>query len=59
MPHQTRFPALAACALACLSPLCAAEAQPRAPAYKTVMAVPLGGPDRWDYVVFDLSLIHI
>ena len=39
--------ALAALALPCLAP-----AQ-TAPEYKVVKKVPLGAPDRWDYVVFD------
>jgi YVTN family beta-propeller protein len=30
-----------------------AAAQPTAPAYHLVKSVPLGAPDRWDYVVFD------
>ncbi len=31
----------------------AVQAQPATPVYKVVKAVPLGSPDRWDYVVFD------
>ncbi|HVY33269.1 MAG TPA: hypothetical protein VG960_02490, partial [Caulobacteraceae bacterium] len=42
---------LIAAALACGG---AATAQaPATPAYKVVKAVPLGAPDRWDYVVHD------
>src|SRR4051794_34961669 len=41
--------ALAALALPCLSP-----AQ-TAPDYQIVKKIPLGAPDRWDYVVFDES----
>ena len=29
--------------------------QPAAPGYRLVKAIPLGAPDRWDYVVFDPS----
>ena len=44
---------LAAAAIACACGLApAALAQP-APAYTVTQSVPLGGPDRWDYVVFD------
>src|SRR5579872_3721148 len=32
-----------------------AHAQPDAPAYKVSQAVPLGAPDRWDYVVYDAA----
>lgn len=42
--------ALAATAVLVLSPS-ARGAEP--PAYRLTMAVPLGAPDRWDYVVFD------
>jgi YVTN family beta-propeller protein len=31
----------------------AASAQAQSPTYKVVKTVPLGAPDRWDYVVFD------
>src|ERR1700689_503943 len=30
-----------------------AEAQPEQPSYHISKVVPLGSPDRWDYVVFD------
>jgi len=33
----------------------AAFCEPAAPPYAFVKAVPLGGPDHWDYVVFDVS----
>jgi len=49
------IPAIALVALiACVD--CAAASQVAAepaPAYAVTKAVPLGGPDRWDYVVFD------
>jgi YVTN family beta-propeller protein len=45
---------LAAAAMAGALPPGAALAQPGAtPSYHVVKTVPLGGPDRWDYVVFD------
>src|SRR5665213_29178 len=51
MTHQARILAglLAAAALA--GP---AAAQPK-PAYALTKTVPLGAPDRWDYVVFDAA----
>jgi YVTN family beta-propeller protein len=39
-------------ALASLAPPCLSSAQ-TAPEYQVVKKVPLGAPDRWDYVVFD------
>ncbi len=33
----------------------AAPAQPAAPGYRLARSIPLGAPDRWDYVVFDAS----
>jgi YVTN family beta-propeller protein len=48
----TGYRALLGAALAALT-LGAAAAQPQAPAYRLVKSVPLGSPDRWDYVIFD------
>lgn len=47
--------ALLIAATALLSPSTAlmAAAQPQQPNYHVAKAVPLGAPDRWDYVVFD------
>lgn len=44
--------------VAILSPV-AATAHASAPSYKVVATVPLGGPDRWDYVAFDPVLNRI
>jgi YVTN family beta-propeller protein len=41
----------ASAAAAVLAPAAALAQSP--PSYKVTKAVPLGGPDRWDYVVFD------
>jgi DNA-binding beta-propeller fold protein YncE len=43
---------LLACVFAAAAVALPASADP-APAYKLVKAVPLGAPDRWDYVVYD------
>jgi DNA-binding beta-propeller fold protein YncE len=45
----------AACATVLVATSGPAIAQPAAPAYRLVKSVPLGAPDRWDYVVFDPS----
>ena len=48
---RVAFIGLAALALGAAS----ASAQPQAPAYRLAKTIPLGAPDRWDYVVFDPS----
>lgn len=47
-----RYGAMFGAALAALT-LGAAAAQPQAADYRLTKTVPLGAPDRWDYVVFD------
>ena len=47
-----RFPILLAAALALAAGAAGAQTKP-APAYVLAKSVPLGAPDRWDYVVFD------
>jgi YVTN family beta-propeller protein len=45
----------AAVGSAALALAAAASAQPAAPAYRLAQTIPLGAPDRWDYVVYDSS----
>jgi YVTN family beta-propeller protein len=36
-----------------LAPAFAADAAPQAPGYRLTKSVPLGAPDKWDYVIYD------
>ena len=47
------FHLAAAAGIAGVALAAAAGAQPAAPAYRLARSIPLGAPDRWDYVVFD------
>jgi YVTN family beta-propeller protein len=54
--NTNRFGTLLAASVAALALIDSAPAEtPRAPAYAVTKSVPLGAPDRWDYVVFDPS----
>jgi DNA-binding beta-propeller fold protein YncE len=50
---------LAALAAVALGAAAAATAQPATPPYHLVKTVPLGAPDRWDYVVYDAPLHRV
>jgi len=53
--------ASAAALVVCMSspPIHAAETAPRLPVYKIVKTIPLGGPDKWDFLAFDSATGHV